>query len=274
MPRSPDAGGAPDYVGVGAEETGAAWWHGLLLAHPDIGAPPERALDFFRGFCDRELEPADVARYHERFAHADGAVVGEWTERYMHDGWTPPLLRRAAPEAKLLVLLSDPIAGYRASFAERSARRAAGERLTMTDAADRRNYASQLARLRRFYDPERILVLQYERCRSDPLGQYRRTLRFLGVRDDFVPRRLGAAARRAEALSVATLLRAPVPQRVRSGALARLTGRPDPTGDAPALWPDLELALRTTFAPQLRALRELAPDLEPALWPSFSGGGG
>ena len=174
----------PDYIGVGAEGAGGAWWHALLLAHPQVGAPSERSLDFFREFCDRECDPADVARYHAHFSDLDGAIAGEWTDRYMADGWTPPLLRRAAPEAKLLVMLSDPIAGYRASFAERSARRAAGERLTMTDATDRRNYGSQLARLRRYCAPERILVLQYERCRREPLGEYRRTLRFLGVRDD------------------------------------------------------------------------------------------
>ena len=274
MPPPPEPVGPPDYVGVGAEGAGGAWWHRLLLAHPEIGAPPERSLDFFAEFCDRECESADIARYHRRFARAGATIAGEWTDCYMHDGWTPPLLRRAAPEAKLLVMLSDPIAGYRASFAERSARRAAGGRITMTDAADRRNYASQLARLRRWFDPERILVLQYERCRSDPLGQYRQTLRFLGVRDDFVPRRLSGAVRRAEALSVAALLRTPVAESVRRRALVRLTGRPDPTGAAPALWPDLETALRTTFEPELRALRELVPELEPALWPSFSGDGG
>lgn len=253
--------GPPDYIGVGAAGTGAGWWHGLLLSHPEICAPRERALDFFGEFCERELQPADVGRYHDRFPRRHGAIGGEWTDRYMLDGWTPPLLRRVAPDAGLLVMLSDPIECYRASFAERSARRAAGERVTMTDAADRWNYASQLTRLHRFYDPERILVLQYERCRRDPLGQYRRTLRFLGVREDFVPRRLRGPAGRAEALAVAALRRMPPAQR----ALVRLTGR---SGATDALWPDIEAALRTTFDPEMEALAELVPELEPSLWPS------
>lgn len=279
MPRLPErlrgrpAGrtGPPDYIGVGAEGTGAAWWHGLLLAHPDVGAPRERTLDFFGEFCDRELRQDDVARYHARFARRDGAVTGEWTERYMLDGWTPPLLRRAAPGARLLVMLSDPIDSFRATFAERSARKAAGEKkLSMTDAADRRNYASQLARLRRYYEPDRILVLQYERCRADPLGEYRRTLRFLGVRDDFVPLRLRRAVSRAERLSVAALLRAPLREPARERALVRLTGRPAPAGGSAALWPDLEAALHTTFDPEVRELDELVPELELSLWPNFA----
>jgi hypothetical protein len=279
MPRLPERlrggpdgpAGPPDYIGVGAEGSGAAWWHALLLAHAEIGAPRERTLDFFGEFCDRELQQEDIARYHARFPRREGTIRGEWTDRYMLDGWTPPLLRRAAPDARLLVMLSDPIDSFRASFVERSVRKAAGEKkLSMTDAADRRNYASQLARLRRFYDPERILVLQYERCRADPLGEYRRTLRFLGVRDDFVPLRLRGAVGRAEALSVSTLLRAPLAERARGRALVRLTGRPDPTGAAAALWPDLEAALRTTFDPEVLALDELVPELELSLWPNFA----
>ena len=65
----------------------------------------------------------------------------------------------------------------------------------MTDVADRRRHAAQLDRLHRFFDPAQILVLQYERCRADPVAEYRRTLAFLGVRDTaFHPRRLKPAA--------------------------------------------------------------------------------
>ena len=118
------APGPPDFVGVGALGSGAGWWHSMLLAHPEI-APPRarrRALHFFDRFCAREMTGADVAAYHERFPRREGTISGEWTGRYMCDAWTPPLLRRAAPDAKLLVMLSDPIERYRAVFTERLAR--------------------------------------------------------------------------------------------------------------------------------------------------------
>jgi hypothetical protein len=268
--RSQGRPGPPDYIGVGAEGSGTNWWHSLLLAHPEIRAPRERALDFFGTFCDREMQPADISRYNQHFRRRDGAIGGEWTDRYMADGWVPPLLRRVAPDARLLVMLRDPIECYRASYAERSAYRVPGDRLSMTDAADRRNYASQLARLQRFFDPDRILVLQYERCRADPLGQYRRTLRFLGVRDDFVPWRLRAASGRAQALAVAGVRRLPLAEPVRRRALARLTGPAAPAADSAALWPDLEAALLTTFSPEVERLLELVPELELSLWPGFT----
>ena len=141
---------------------------------------------------------ADVAAYHEHFPRRRATITGEWTGRYMFDAWTPPLLRRAAPDAKLLVMLSDPIERYRAIFADRLAKRADGRaRSTRPTSSTAAASARSCARLRRFYDRDRILVLQYERCRRDPVEQYRRTLAFLGVRDTgFVPRRLRPQGRR------------------------------------------------------------------------------
>jgi len=263
LDRAKPAGGTgpPDFIGVGAAGSGTRWWHSLLLAHPEI-APPRargRGLHFFDGFCARAMTDADVAAYHERFPRGAGAIAGEWTGRYMFDAWTPPLLRRAAPDAKLLVMLSDPMERYRAVFTERLAKRSDGERLYMADVVDRRSFGAQLARLHRFYDPERILVLQFERCRRDPAGQYRRTLEFLGVGDTaFAPRRLR--------LTGGGLLGRIAPRRVAE----RLAGRPVAEREHAPLWPDLEAALHTALAPDVEALRELAPQLDLSLWPNFA----
>jgi hypothetical protein len=141
----------------------------------------------------------------------------------------------------------------------------------MADVVDRRSFGAQVARLRRFYDPGRILVLQLERCRRDPIGQYRRTLEFLGVRDTrFVPRRLRRkAAGRPESLAVAAFLRLGLPTGTRRNVLERL-GRPAVEQMPAPLWPDLEAALHTALDPDVEALRELAPALDLSLWPNFA----
>jgi hypothetical protein len=260
--------GPPDFVGVGALGSGIGWWHAMLLAHPEI-APPHarrRALHFFDRFCAAEMTGADIAAYHARFPRREGTISGEWTGRYMSDAWTPPLLRRAAPDAKLLVLLSDPIERYRAVFTERLAKRSGEETLFMADVVDRRSFGAQLARLHRFYDPERILVLQFERCRRDPAGQYRRTLEFLGVRDTaFAPRRL-----RRKTAPVAALLRLGLPARIRRPVAERLAGRPVAEPEPAPLWPDLEAALHTALDPDVEALHALVPELDLSLWPNFA----
>jgi hypothetical protein len=268
------APGPPDFVGVGAFGSGTGWWHALLLAHPEIRPPraPKRALHHFDRFCSGEMTDADVVAYHACFAHREGTITGEWTGRYMFDAWTPPLLKRAAPDAKLLVMLSDPIDRYRAIFTDRLERRTEEEPIYMADVVDRRSFASQLARLRRFYDPERILVLQFERCRRDPLGQYRRTLEFLGVRDTaFAPRRLRRkAAGKPEARHVELLLRLGLPEGTRQRVTERLTGRPVRRETA-SLWPELDAALHTALDPEVERLGELAPEFDVSLWPNFAG---
>jgi Sulfotransferase family len=256
-PEQANGHGPPDFVGVGALGSGHGWWLSLLLTHPEIEPPDakRRALHFFDRFCADEMTAADVAAYHARFPRRPGTICGEWTGRYMLDGWTAPLLKRAAPDAKLLVMLSDPIERYRAVFMQRKATLEKGERLFMTDVVDRRSFGAQLARLHRFFDPERILVLQFERCRRDPAGQYRRTLEFLGVRDTaFVPRRVRPVG----------LIDRVLPRRVGE----RLTRRPSPTRTEP-LWPDVEASLHAALDPDVAALKQLVPELDLALWPNF-----
>jgi hypothetical protein len=267
------APGPPDFVGVGALGSGTGWWHALLLAHPEIGPPrsPRRALHYFDRFCTQEMTAADVAAYHARFPRRPGRITGEWTGRYLFDGWTPPLLARAAPDAKLLVLLSDPIDRYRSILGIRLARRKDEDEVVyMADVVDRRSHASQLARLHRFFDPGQVLVLQLEACRRDPLGQYRRTLDFLGVRDRaFAPRGLRRkAAGKPESPAIALALRLGLPPGTRRRVLARL-GRVDDR-DAVALWPEVEASLHTALDPEVEALAAAVPEFDVTLWPNFA----
>ena len=238
-----EATGPPHFVGVGAQRAGTTWWFRTLLGHPQIRAPRGRTkeLHFFDRFCAVEMRDDDVARYHDLFPREEGQVAGEWTPRYMSDAWTPRLLRRAAPGARLLVMLRDPIERYRSGVAHRIATEPDRPlELIAADAVERGRYAAQLARLHEHFAAERILVLQYERCRADPVGEYRRTLRFLEVDEGHDP----------EAI-----------ERARG---TTMEARKDP------LWPDIEAALRQVLEPDVERLAELVPHLDVELWPHFA----
>ena len=239
-------GGPPDYVGVGTEDAGCRWWHSLLLEHDAIDAPAERSLDFFETFCTRAMTDDDVAGYHAHFEPRAGAITGEWSRTYMYESWTPMLLHRAAPNAKLLVMLMNPVDRYAINLA-RSRRRRRNETDTLSNTISVGRYAPQLRGLLEYYDRDRILVLQLERCLSDPLGEYARTLEFLDVDADFRP----SGLRRR-------LLR-------RSGRTAGAPARPDVE-----LWPDLEVPMLKELEADVRQLRELVPDLDLSLWPQFA----
>lgn len=247
--------------------SGTRWWLDLLLEHPSIEPRKwsEMELNFFNEFCTREMTDADVASYHSRFPRRPGRIAGEWTPRYLFDPWTPNLLHRAAPEAKLLVLVSDPIERYRTTLARKLSKASSEEDLRyMADAAGRGRYASQLRGLSAFYDPESILVLQYEKCRTDPLRQYARTLRFLDVADGFQPKRL-RALNPDEVPSPYSGARRFL-SRVKRSILRKRAGK----RTIPELWPDLRRSLLVDLEPEVLELQTMVPDLELDLWPNFA----
>ncbi len=180
------ATGPPDFVGIGAQRSGTSWWYRGLEEHPGIAAVEGQAkeLHYFNRFWDGE-PPADfAATYASLFPRPQGTLAGEWTPRYMLDFWAPMLLREAAPDAKLLVLLRDPVERYR-SGVERAVRRSPGgapiDLGRVSDAVHRSLYAAQLERVLDHFPREQLLVLQFERCRDEPLEQLSRTWRFLGL---------------------------------------------------------------------------------------------
>jgi hypothetical protein len=247
-PARPDGWrlGPPDFAGVGAQRSGTTWWHRLLTAHPDVCF--ERGLHvkevhFFDTLAERDrLSPEDVERYHTYFPRPPGSqLVGEWTPRYMHDPWVPRQLAQAAPEARVLVLLRDPVDRFASGYAR--GRRLATERgLTPNDAelaatqAERGMYFEQMRRVLEAFPRERVLVLQYERCRAHQQAELGRTYKFLGLDPDRGP----------------AGLQAPREPRER---------------DLPA---DERTRLAALYAPDVRRLAELLPELDVALWKSVA----
>ncbi len=171
-----------------------------MCAHPDVFSRDDihKERHFFGRYATRPFGPQECSLYHEWFPRPPGRLTGEWTPDYIHLPWVPALLARAAPRARLLVLLRDPVDRFRSGLAHR--RRDRG-RLTVEawqDGIERGFYDEALHRWLAHFPPEQILVLQYEHCVADPAGQLARTYRFLGL-EPFVPQRweTGSTQRRA-----------------------------------------------------------------------------
>ena len=189
-------------MGVGAARSGTIWWDSLVNQHPGVyrraGVPA--AAHFFDRHWAGGLGAGDIDRYHALFARPAGTVSGEWTPGYMLDAWTPALLRQAAPEARLLVLLRDPVERFRSGITLAESHAAVGStvRAAANAAFSRGLYAEQLLRLWRAYPREQVLVLQYERCVADALAQLSRTFAFLGLRTGHPARPRPRAAHQRE----------------------------------------------------------------------------
>jgi hypothetical protein len=232
---------------VGAQRCGTTWWWRLLYDHPSIHLGAGKELHFFDGLFARDFTDGDVARYHALFARPAGTLTGEWSPRYMHSFWTPRLLRRAAPDARILVMLRDPLERYRSGLSHELARVGRVERrrrgthvaaMCAADALSRSLYAPQLERILEHYPRDQVLMLQYERCVSDTTGELQRTYAFIGAEPaDHMP-------------SVASVQR-------RGPGARRHALASETEGDV----------LRAIHA-DLPRLRALAPELDLDLWPS------
>ena len=231
--------GPPDFIGVGAQKSGTTWWFEAVCAHPRVSRLPRapKELHYFDRFCREPFTDESAARYHRLFPRRRGMQNGEWTPGYMHDVWVPPLLARAAPDARLLVLLRDPVERYRSAIAGRDSRLRDAQ--LARDAFARGFYHAQLTRLLEHFDREQLLVLQYERCRDGPEEELRRTFAFLGLDDPGAP----AALRRR----------------------ANVTAAPKPSLDA-----SLIAELRRAYGEDAERLFGEFPELDPGLWSTLA----
>jgi hypothetical protein len=182
--------GPPDFVGVGVPKAGTSWWFSLILAHPDVHGPVRKELLFFnRLFFERtrfqECSDEDLSAYARWFPRPPGAITGEWTPSYLFSYRLPPVLRRAAPNAKVLVLLRDPIERYCSDISRRMPPRRL--RNVRYKGLARGFYAAELRPWDEVFDSSQMLVLQYECCVLRPAEQLAATYRFLGLDDTFRP---------------------------------------------------------------------------------------
>jgi len=231
----------PGYVGIGTMKTGTTWWSRLIARHPGVRRAVRKELHYFDVFSDSSFTDADRARYWSYFAQpADGPRVlrGEWTPRYASDFWTPPLLQRVAPEAKLLMLVRDPIQRYVSGMSYHDAKGFVRNGTLAQAHFARGLYFQHLTRVLSHFPREQLLVLQYEQCVRDTAAALKDTYRFLGLDDEFVPDELETVS--------------------------------NPTRSAKPAVPDhIEAALVEAYAPDLAGLRAEFPEIDLGLWPTW-----
>ena len=186
-PPAPPAGwstGPPDFVGLGAQKAGTSWWNRLIHAHPDVhvagGQPKE--LHYFDRSWEVPFGAQEAERYQRYFPRPEGGMAGEWTPGYLIDFWTPELLAMAAPDARILILLRDPLDRFRSGLTHQLAtsRKPLTDR-DMQGAFQRGLYAPQLRRVQAAFPTEQVFVGQYEACRADPAARIADTFAFLGL---------------------------------------------------------------------------------------------
>ena len=246
--------GPPDFVIIGAQKSGTTWWQGLIEEHPQVVRPPgqRRELHFFDHFWDRWPSSEQFELYARYFPRPHGSLVGEKTPGYLYQPWVAPMLAHAAPQAKLIVLMRDPIERYTSGLGLLSRSGAfkgevgAGEiglrEHRVTEAIERGRYATQLEWYLERFPREQLLLLQYERCVADTQAQLTRTFEFLGLPD-------------------------------HEPSVQELSRPRKKSAQRPDVPPAMRALLADFYAADVARLKELAPDLDLLMWSGFSESG-
>jgi hypothetical protein len=200
----------PRFFVVGPQKCGTTTIYGLLRQHPDIFLPQQKETHFFfwngrePNFVDygaREINQNSVTEldaYQRLFASAGKRVCGEVCPTYLYAPAGAGEIHRAAPNAKIVTILRNPIARSFSAYrfmqmigSEKA--RSFEEALALEDDHRRDNwqtmshyvsgslYAPQLARYYDTFDPANILAIDFEDLKRDPIEVTDRILAFIGL---------------------------------------------------------------------------------------------
>lgn len=186
----------PNLVIAGAQRAGTTTLHHLLASHPQVFFPQRpQEIHFF----DHDAAYArGLDAYRRLFRGWRGERwVGQTSPLYLFEPAVPARLHAALPEARIVVILRDPVArayshywlevryGWESESFER-ALELERARLARGFAARRHHsyvargrYAEQLARYLELYPRERLLVLLQEDLKRDGEAFVERCARFL-----------------------------------------------------------------------------------------------
>ena len=106
-------GQLPDFLGIGVQKGGTTTLQRLLEQHPDLFLPKQKELHYFSLHYGK-----GEAWYRQQFAAAAPQQrCGEITPYYVFHPQAPQRIHALLPQAKLILLLRDPVERALSQFA-------------------------------------------------------------------------------------------------------------------------------------------------------------
>ncbi|MEU4561990.1 sulfotransferase [Actinoplanes sp. NPDC023936] len=202
----------PDFLIAGVPKAGTTALHAALTGHPELFLPSVKEPKFFLsdGPPPQFGGPGDVQTYQEHVwrqsdyealfdAAPAGTLRGEATPFYLYDRTAHERIAKLTPDAKLVLLLRDPVdrahsnwthlwvagleeeADFLAACRAEEDRRARGW-ADFWHYIALGKYGEQLQHLYRHISRDQVLLLRYRDLKDDPARTLDRVCAFLGVR--------------------------------------------------------------------------------------------
>ena len=181
------------FIGIGAGMAPSLLYSYIKL-HPEICFPKEET-NFFN---NTEVYARGLKWYENQFIKSKKHLVcGELVENYLQYAPTAGLIAKTLPDARLIVVIENPLLAVRVSYVE--ARRNNLISKTVSLAHFLKNnpeilqsicHGKQLAKYFSYYSPTDLLVLTADEVRDEPLRVLKEVYDHIGVNNQFIPTEL------------------------------------------------------------------------------------
>jgi len=179
----------PNFIVIGAARSGTTSLFQYLDAHPQIGMSPVKELNFF---SRPAYEKKGVNWYQDRFPKRDNLLaIGEASTSYTTYPYAPDVAARIAaynPEIRLIYVVRNPLERYISHFLQRTK---AGTETRQFDETFQDleketftwqgRYYYQLSQYLRVFPKDQLLVISFDRIKSDTNQVVQDLYHFLGV---------------------------------------------------------------------------------------------
>ena len=189
----PGVGALPDFAIIGAPKCGTTFLYYLLAKHPLVRPAAFKELHYFDLLYDKGEQWYRQCFPSPRFKDGRKTITGEATPGYLAHPQVPDRIAEIVPQAKLIVLLRNPVdriySGYH-FFESRRGRdtsefdkhaRAALEDPRGSKMLSQGVYADQIAAWSKVFMREQMLVLKSEGFFDDPRSTLSPVLGFLDL---------------------------------------------------------------------------------------------
>jgi len=203
----------PDFIIAGAQKCGTSSMHQYFTQHPRLLAGTVKEIHFFDGGLDPVWDKyaEGEALYRSYFplrstVRKKQALCYEASPDYLFNPVSAERMARLIPDAKIVVLLRDPVERAISHYFHELRRGRENENIETAFALEderiaqalsksdfkntrfinlsyqlRGHYVDQLARLFTHYPREQVLVLEAESFFEDPMAEMHQVLEFVGM---------------------------------------------------------------------------------------------
>jgi len=208
----------PNFLILGAGKSGTTALYRYLDQHPKIYMSPVKETNFFAlegkkvNFHDPGAEKkinswsvTDIEGYRALFSRVTNeTAIGEASPLYLYNATTPERIQHYVPDAKLIVVLRNPVERAHSAFTHlvRDSTEPYTDFAQALNEEDRRVednwswiwhykrmgfYYEQLTRYFDLFEREQIVVYLYEDLNGNPVNVLQNAFRFLEVDSKFIP---------------------------------------------------------------------------------------